>query len=170
MKYDYKKLYANNAKLFERTPVFQKALHPLSHLLTALYFIAYAWLVHTSLTEKHTAHTLVLILGVPLLCLVLVTVLRHAVAKPRPYAEDGAHIVPLSKKRDDVNNSFPSRHVACAFVIATVLLPFTTWLGIIGLVCACLLAYIRFSLGLHYPSDLFGGAIIGVVCGLLVFL
>ena len=169
-KYDYTAVYQKNLAFLEKLPVFKKALLPFSHVVTALCAVAYAFLIYTAFSKKFTADTLIRVLGAPVLCLLLVMLLRYAVARPRPYAEDGANIQPISKKKQGINNSFPSRHVACAFVIATLFLPFFTWVAVSLYAVSVLLAYARFALGLHYPSDLIGGAILGVLCGALIFI
>ena len=170
MQYNHVTAYEKTSAYLEERPVLKTLLHPISHAITAIYFIFYAWLLFTTFNGEVTANTMVAILGAPLLTLVIVTVLRFAVARPRPYDENGAGITPLATKKDGVNNSFPSRHVACAFVISTVLLPFATGIALCLFVSAVALAIIRFALGLHYLSDLLGGAGIGVLCGALIFI
>ena len=169
MKYDYKSLYEKNAGFFAKHPTIQSVLQPASHVLTALFVFAYALLVYKAFYTPYEVRDLLPILCAPPLCLTIVTVLRYAVSRPRPYAKNGANITPLAKKNDSESHSFPSRHVACAFVIATLLLPTATLVGIFLLLLGFALAYIRFALGLHYPTDLFGGILVGVLCGLWIF-
>ncbi len=169
-KYDYKTCYIKHAEFLQNRPRLLTCFRAARHLLTALFFAVYAVTVYTAFAERYPLKTLVTLLGAPMLCVTVVTLLRYAVGRPRPYAEDGAGITPLSKKTNGVNNSFPSRHVGCAFVIATVSLPFVPWLAILSFIGGVLLAYVRFALGLHYPSDLVGGAVLGIVCGLCIFI
>jgi len=49
-------------------------------------------------------------------------------------------------------------------------MPYVLWAGAGLLVCSLALAYIRFALGLHYPSDLLAGSIVGAGVGALMFL
>ena len=170
MKYDYKSLYEKNAAFFTKRPTLQSTLRPASHILTALFAFTYALFLYKAFSTPYEVRDLIPILCAPPLCLTIVTVLRYAVSRPRPYAENGANITPLATKKSKETNSFPSRHVACAFVIATLLLPMATAVGIFLLMLGFALAYIRFSLGLHYPTDLLGGMLIGVICGLWIFL
>ena len=168
MKYSYQCLYEKNAAFYQKHPVLKCFLQPVSHVITGLCALAYAWLLHLAFSTPHPVYTLIPLLSAPALCLVIVSVLRLAIPRPRPY--DQYAITPLSKKKDGKHNSFPSRHVACAFVIATVCLSLVPWMGIYLYVLATLLAYIRFSLGLHYPTDLLVGAIIGILCGLWILI
>jgi membrane-associated phospholipid phosphatase len=68
--------------------------------------------------------------------------------------------------------SFPSGHAASAFALATLLSLFEknkirTYWYLLG---ATLVAYSRIYLGQHFLQDVFAGAIIGFVSGLLVYL
>jgi undecaprenyl-diphosphatase len=62
--------------------------------------------------------------------------------------------------------SFPSGHTADAFAFAiAVSLVYPKWYIIIsGLIWASLVGYSRMSLGVHFPSDVVGGALIGAAC------
>lgn len=66
-------------------------------------------------------------------------------------------------------SGFPSSHASVAFAFAAAVAMTTQrWmcaLSAIGL--ASLIAWSRVSLGLHFPSDVFAGALIGVACAWL---
>ena len=112
---------------------------------------------------------LIKILFTPLMALLTVSVMRLAIDRPRPYAEDGAGITPLVEKKSD-GKSFPSRHLACAAVIAMSFLPYYPIAGAFLLGGSAVLGYIRFALGVHYPSDLVAGMGLGIALGSLIFL
>lgn len=114
------------------------------------FFVPFAW------------QTVACTLGCPALCLGCVSLLRKLVKRKRPY-ENG--IVPLREKTS-TGNSFPSRHVACACVIATVAMPVAVWAGVSLYAAATLIACIRLLFGHHYPTDLLAGALLGVAFGL----
>ena len=113
---------------------------------------------------------LVKILFVPLLTLLTVSVLRLAITRPRPYTEAGAGVTPFIDKKKVDFKSFPSRHLACATVISMVFLPFYPIAGGCLLGASVLLGYIRFATGLHYPSDLLAGGVLGIVLGSFIFI
>lgn len=171
MKYDfYKKCYEKNAAFVEKRPALKKALPLFDKGLTALFFLAYIGLCLYALVKNVSGVELMKILFPPLLCLLVVTVLRFTIDKPRPYMAEGAGITPLITKKKGDNQSFPSRHIASATVIATTFLPFFPAISITFYCFALLLTYVRFSLGLHYISDLAAGGVLGVVLGLVVYI
>ena len=166
MKYDYKTLYQKNAEFFTRRKNAVAILRALNLILTCSFFVAYALFLWHAIAKDFYAEELVFIIGAPMLCFFLSSVLRAAVARPRPYDEAGAQIEPLLRKKSKDKKSFPSRHLACSFVIATVLLHYLVGAGICLLLFGCVLGYLRFTLGLHYPSDLFAGSALGVLCAI----
>ena len=169
MKYSYVSLYEKNAAYFRARPTFKKGLLFCDRFLTLGFFVFYGAFVLCSIALEYPAEDLVKILLSPALCLFLVSLLRLAIYRPRPYSENGANIEPLYKKKGDDSHSFPSRHVACAAVIAITILPYSIGTGICLTVFCALLAYARFALGWHYPTDLLGGALLGTLCGLIAF-
>jgi len=65
--------------------------------------------------------------------------------------------------------SFPSSHAVNTFAAATLFTVFyRRWVPWMAYGLAVLVSYSRIYLGLHYPSDVLGGAMIGVVCALAV--
>lgn len=167
MKYDYKTLYEKNAEFFNKRKTAKKILLASNLFLTGVFFLVYGIFLWQAIAKDFLAEELLFILGAPALCLFLVTVLRYAVDRPRPYDKAGANIQPILHKKSGDRKSFPSRHLACAFVLATVILQFWIGAGICLLLFGAALGYVRFALGVHYPSDLFGGALLGVLCALL---
>lgn len=87
--------------------------------------------------------------------------------RPRPYQT--WDIQPLIKK-DSLGKSFPSRHVFSATTIAMFTLLLNPWLGGTMLFLAAILAILRVLGGVHYPSDVLAGYVIGILVGLLLYL
>ena len=171
MKRNYVTLYNKNAEFYNARPRIKRLLIIGNILLTLLFFACYGGLwAYTLLLAPLDTKELVKILFVPLLTLLTVTVLRMAIDRPRPYSEAGAGITPLIAKKKTDSQSFPSRHLACATVIAMTFLPFYPMMGYGLLSVSVLLGYIRFALGLHYPSDLVAGWSLGTCIGYLIFI
>src|SRR5690606_16926546 len=88
--------------------------------------------------------------------------------RPRPFVKYPIDII----KRDHAGKySFPSGHTSSAFATATILsLSYKKWY-VTGpsFLYAGLVGYSRMRLGVHYPTDVLGGLIIGVGAGLLTW-
>jgi undecaprenyl-diphosphatase len=69
------------------------------------------------------------------------------------------------------SGAFPSGHSATAFACATVLAWYDRRLAVPAFVLAAAIAWSRVYVGLHWPLDVLGGALLGLGIGyLLVFL
>lgn len=90
-------------------------------------------------------------------------ILKPLFARVRPYDFDPS-LTPLIPPPDDA--SFPSGHALAAFETAVPILRYLGKWGIAALVFAGLMAFSRVYVMVHYPSDVFAGAVIGVLAGL----
>ncbi len=87
--------------------------------------------------------------------------LKHAIDRPRP-----AVTYNTIDALDNVTHySFPSGHSSSAFCTATYLsLTYKKWYVVVpSYMYASAIAYSRMHMGVHYPSDVFVGAILGMV-------
>lgn len=92
--------------------------------------------------------------------------LKLLVTRPRPYTVVEG-LVPLLISGDP--NSFPSGHTCAAFSAGLVwarTLP-KAWMRRAAVIQAVLMGLSRLYVGVHYPSDVIGGALVGTVCALL---
>ncbi len=90
----------------------------------------------------------------------ITTVLKYSINRERPFVTYSE----IEKLSSGGSPSFPSGHTTEAFALATtlslayskwyVIAPVYTWASAVG--------YSRMHLGVHYPSDVFIGAVIGV--------
>jgi undecaprenyl-diphosphatase len=98
------------------------------------------------------------------LALALAQVVSHLVNRPRPFvAHPGAVHVLLQHASD---SGFPSDHATAAFAIgAALFLRHRRW-GLVTLVAAAVLAVGRVAVGVHYPSDVLAGAVLGSLAAL----
>lgn len=113
-------------------------------------------------TRKSGAVMVVALVVDVLLCNI---VLKNLVARIRPYdVNTGVHLL-VAKLHD---YSFPSGHTAASFASVTALyLAGEKKLWKFALVLACLIAISRLYLYVHYPTDVLGGILFGVISGYL---
>ena len=100
--------------------------------------------------------------------------LKIYVSRPRPYTDEN-HIIYqywLTMGRHmESDKSFPSGHTTAAFACMTpVFLLGNKKLKIAALSFAVLMALSRIYLGVHYPSDVVGGVLVGIPAGILATL
>ena len=93
-----------------------------------------------------------------------VTILRAAINAPRPY--EVMEIPPLTPK-DTHGKSFPSRHAACAAVIAVGALKVLPPLGLFLCLLALLIGLSRVLAGVHFIRDVAAGLILGGLIGII---
>ena len=94
--------------------------------------------------------------------------LKYGIDRPRPYITYND----LTPYAYETSLSFPSGHTSLAFSTATalclkypkwyVIAPSMLWAGSVG--------YSRMNLGVHYPSDVLAGAVVGAGSAYLTFL
>jgi len=89
-------------------------------------------------------------------------VVKAIVRRPRPVLEG---LPPLGGAPSSL--SFPSAHATSSFAVATAMTRVEPW-GALAFVLAVALSLGRPYLGMHYPSDVVAGAVLGVLLGLIV--
>jgi membrane-associated phospholipid phosphatase len=119
--------------------------------------------------NRNAVNTGVLLSASEVLTYGLKYVLKVSIKRPRPY-EDLADVHVNDIESAD-QYSFPSGHTAGAFALATMLtlrypkpavyIPAFIWAGMVG--------YGRVYNGVHYPSDVLGGAVVGAGSSILTF-
>jgi undecaprenyl-diphosphatase len=101
-----------------------------------------------------------------LITLLLTSVIKLVYFKNRPFSKKRVNLLaPVPSKKD---SSFPSKHTTLAFAIAISVLFYKRTLGCILSVLAFLAGLSRIWMGQHYPSDIFGSAMIGSIVALWV--
>ena len=133
--------------------------------ITTLGNTGMIWIVLALLmlfNKKYRKTGIVLAIG-----LILSIVIGNIMLKPlfhrlRPFQiKEGIELI-ISAPHD---YSFPSGHTLASVISATILLLRERKIGIYALVLAILIAFSRVYLYVHFPTDILGGAILGVVIG-----
>ncbi|MBU4332445.1 phosphatase PAP2 family protein [Patescibacteria group bacterium] len=85
--------------------------------------------------------------------------------RPRPYVS-----FQVNKLIEQLfaGKSFPSDHTTIAFALACTIFLYNKKIGIWFLVGAALIALSRVYVGVHYPGDIFAGAILGIIFALII--
>ena len=91
-----------------------------------------------------------------------VELIRIFVHRPRPFLADPS-IIPLISES---SYSFPSGHAAFFFALATVVYAHNKRLGLWFYAAGAAIGLARVLAGVHYISDILGGAVLGIFVGL----
>jgi undecaprenyl-diphosphatase len=102
------------------------------------------------------------------LALALAKLIGDLVARQRPFV-DHPHAAHLFIKHA-ADFGFPSDHTSGAFAIAVALLLRHRASGIFALLLGCAIGIGRVMVGVHYPSDVLAGAILGTLCALVFWI
>ena len=95
--------------------------------------------------------------------------LKPLTARIRPYDYQLEHFGVTIKLLIEAQHdfSFPSGHTIASFEAATVLMIHNKKAGIAAMVLACLIAFSRLYLYVHYPTDVITSVILGIGLGIL---
>ena len=156
--------------IFEnRDPSFDTILRAVTNTAAVIAFGFPAVLLLNGLFKKNKdAQINALLLIIPVAVSAIVSnILKYVIDLPRPY-----EIYPFIHKLSVGGSpSFPSGHTADAFAFAAaVSLRYRKWFIVAGmLLWASLVGYTRMALGVHFPSDVLAGAIIGILCAYFAY-
>ena len=166
-----KETYIKMTQPFRENPDLAKGIHIANKLCTGVMYLAYpVLLVYLFFYGKYSSYfSFWRALFVPAISFVLLSVFRSVVNRPRPYEK---FEVPPVIKKDTKGNSFPSRHVFSATMIAMtfVLMSPWSWLGCIFLGISILLAVVRVVSGVHYISDVVAGMVVAIGAAIFGYL
>ena len=128
--------------------------------LIAVVFLA--WVMTRIIPRKDKLIRLVEGFGAALIARVGVVVLIRAfVSRTRPYVGDHAITAFIS----ETSHSFPSGHATFFFALSTTVYLHNKRLGIWFYMASFIMGLARVATGVHYPTDILGGAILGIAVG-----
>lgn len=133
----------------------------------ALYGVLLLWLWWRGSRQPERGRQVLLLAALAaLLSLGINLILNAVMPRPRPFMVLPAHVLVASPPHDA---SFPSDHAAVTASIAvTLFLGGEPGWGGLGLLGAVLVGVARVIVGLHYPSDVLGGWLVGTACAAAV--
>lgn len=108
--------------------------------------------------------------GILMLCALVINtilgevILKHMFQRPRPF-NTLQHLDLLIKKPQSY--SFPSGHTSSAFACAVILAYYVKKAAVPSIILACLIAFSRVYLTVHYPSDVLAGIVLGIISAMI---
>jgi undecaprenyl-diphosphatase len=110
--------------------------------------------------SRHAVSEAVWALVLALLC---TTLLSRLIDRPRPFEAPMDPNVPMMRLiPPPYNASFPSGHTAASVAMAAAFVYVNRRIGFIAVLCAASIAFGRLFVGVHYPTDLLGGLMVGL--------
>ena len=167
--FEYLQNLDGNILLFLQDYVRNPIMTPIFKLITMagnggfLWFLIIIGMLCYKKSRKIGIATLITLV----ICIIINNIMiKNLVARPRPF-----DLLPdlqvLIKKPTDF--SFPSGHTASSFAAAGAIFyaGYKKW-GTVALILAGAIGFSRLYLGVHYPSDVIWGALVGVLISLII--
>lgn len=152
--------FAGQSPLFDRAVVFFASYVP--YILIILFLV----LLFFSQYQKREKLRILLIVGISAVIarLGITELIRFFYHRPRPFL-----VLPVHQLLTDASWSFPSGHATFFFAMATSIALYNKKWGIFFFIAVILITVSRVIAGIHYPSDIVGGAIIGIAVAYATF-
>ncbi|MDO8265260.1 MAG: phosphatase PAP2 family protein [Candidatus Parcubacteria bacterium] len=93
----------------------------------------------------------------------IVEFIRFLIPRYRPFVNNHVNLLVGEVHQQ----SFPSGHAAFFFALSTIVYYYNKKTGIVLFICSSLISFFRVFVGIHWPADIFFGAIVGILTGLV---
>lgn len=144
-----------------------KTFDKIMPIITAAGNLGIVWVVISVLLIAKSDYRL---LGKMIMTSLIITtivgegIIKNIVKRKRPFYNNEDKELLIDRP---ITYSFPSGHTASSFAVAAVFIETENGASFEIIVLASLIAFSRVYLGVHYPSDVLGGGVIGFLCGIL---
>lgn len=155
-------IYKKMMRLFQTHQKYIPLIIFINRYFTLFTFVSYPTLILWMFFAKD--HRTAAFILVPALSFICLSIFRKIIHRPRPY--EIYDIKPIIR-REKNGDSFPSRHVFSIFLISGIWFPVFAPIGVLLFIFGICLGIIRVIGGVHFPSDVICGAILGIFCGFL---
>lgn len=93
---------------------------------------------------------------------VIAQIIRALWFRARPFVENNVNLLVEHSSKEA---SFPSGHACFYFALSTIIFHYNKRLGILFYVFSLLIVFSRVYVGIHWPSDILAGAVLGILVG-----
>lgn len=118
------------------------------------------------ISKKHRKIGFLVLVGLLLGLIIGNGIVKNLVARPRPCWLDTEFNMLISVPKD---YSFPSGHTQASVIAATIITLYRKEWGWIVIPLAAGIAFSRLYLYVHFPTDVLGGAVLGVIIGMVTY-
>ena len=95
----------------------------------------------------------------------LVEIIRRVWFRPRPFINNHVNLlIPYNSYEP----TFPSGHASFYFALSTIIYGYNKKAGILFYIASFLISISRVFVGVHWPSDILAGAVLGIIMGLIL--
>ncbi len=119
------------------------------------------------ISKKYRRQGFMVLIGLLMGLIIGNGLVKNLVARQRPCWINSDFLLLIPNPKDF---SFPSGHTQASVIAATILTMYNRKWGIVVIPLAALIAFSRLYLYVHFPSDVLGGAIMGLIIGVGTFI
>ncbi len=115
-------------------------------------------------TKKYWPMTTMALVAAVLSRFVITEIIRFFWERSRPFVDNTVNLI----LEHEATSSFPSGHAAFFFAMSTVVYSYNKKAGTLFIIASFLISLARVFAGVHWPTDIIGGALVGILSGWLV--
>jgi len=154
---------ANQSKILDALAIFLAEYLPYLLMLLLLSFLFWP----KKDRSKNRAMVLVSVIAALVARLAVKNIILLFYSSPRPFISLPSANKLISASSAENWQSFPSGHTILFFALSAVIYSFNRKVGIFFFFCSALMGTARVFVGVHWPSDILAGAVLGIIVGII---
>ena len=135
----------------------------LTHLGHGVIWTILGWIL--IFTKKYRFNGISIITALTVTVIISEFIIKPLFLRERPYLSNPEILLLIS---EPTGTSFPSSHTSTSFACAIQFFGINKKAGIAELVMATVIAFTRLYLYVHFPTDILGGIVLGLIMGFAV--